>query len=185
MTQVHTRVLAGLAAIFILGGCTTTPETAEGQGEEAAVVDQSTTAGSGSDSSATTTGVDEGTGYRGDPLEDPASLLYSKIVYFDFDKSDIRIEDSEIIEAHARYLADHPAAKVTLEGHADERGTREYNIALAERRANAVRNLMTLSGGAGQQIRTVSYGEERPADQGHTEAAWALNRRVEIIYISR
>ena len=86
------------------------------------------------------------------------------------------------IEAHSRYLAEHPGALITLEGHADERGSREYNIALGERRAHAVRQLMTLLGATNPQIRTISYGEERPAAVGHDESTWQLNRRVEIIY---
>ena len=85
-----------------------------------------------------------------------------------------------MVEAHGRYLADNANASVTLEGHADERGSREYNIALGERRANAVRQLMTLIGANGAQIRVVSYGEERPAVDGHDESAWTQNRRVEI-----
>ena len=86
------------------------------------------------------------------------------------------------IEAHARYLSEHSGAQITLEGHADERGSREYNVALGERRAVAVRQLMTLLGANASQIRTVSYGEERPAAAGHDESAWRLNRRVEIVY---
>jgi len=86
------------------------------------------------------------------------------------------------MDVAARYLSERPGALVTLEGHADERGSREYNIALGEQRANAVRRLMSLLGAAGSQIRTISYGEERPAADGHDESAWGLNRRVEIIY---
>lgn len=86
------------------------------------------------------------------------------------------------MEVQARYLIKNPAAATVLEGHADERGTREYNIALGERRANAVRQLMIAYGVSPQQIRTLSYGEERPAVDGHDESAYALNRRVEIVY---
>ena len=90
-----------------------------------------------------------------------------------------------VIEAHAAYLSEHAGASVTLEGHADERGSREYNIGLGEKRALAVRRLMSLLGATGPQIRTISYGEERPADAGHEESAWQLNRRVEIVYRTR
>lgn len=136
-------------------------------------------------STATTTGVDSSGAFQGHPLDDPSSPLSNRTVYFEFDSSEILPQDREILQAHARYLAANSSASVTLEGHADERGTREYNIALGERRANAVRQLMTLTGASGQQIRTVSYGEERPVAEGHDEESWRLNRRVEIIYRTR
>ena len=125
------------------------------------------------------------TGFQGNPLDDPSSPLAKRVIYFDFDKSDIRDEFRNIISAHAGYLADHPSARVVLEGHTDERGTREYNMALGERRANSVAKLLKLQGASDRQIETVSYGEERPVAMGHDEASWRLNRRVEIIYKSR
>ena len=91
-------------------------------------------------------------------------------------------EDRPIIEAHAGYLAAHPNARVILEGHTDERGSREYNLALGERRSIAVRQMMTVLGVSPDQIQVVSYGEEKPAAEGHDEEAWRLNRRVEITY---
>lgn len=109
-------------------------------------------------------------------------LLQTKVVYFEYDSSTVKDSDRAVIQAHANYLAQHPEAKVTLEGHTDERGTREYNIGLGDRRANAVKQMMLLSGAAAGQISTVSYGEERPASLGHDESAWAKNRRVEIVY---
>ncbi len=119
------------------------------------------------------------------PLDDPSSPLAQRTFYFDFDQSTIRSEFRDGIVAHGSYLADHPTAAVTLAGHADERGSRPYNMALGERRANAVRDLMLISGAASSQIAVISYGEERPADPGHNEAAWAKNRRVELSYTSR
>ncbi len=121
----------------------------------------------------------------GHPLDDPDSILADRIIYFAFDSSDIPGRARAIVEAHAIYLAENPGAQVTLEGHADERGTREYNIALGEKRARAVRQLMAFLGAAGQQLDTVSYGEERPAVEGQDEESWQLNRRVEIVYTSR
>ncbi len=105
-----------------------------------------------------------------------------RIVYFDFDRSDIRPEGQAIIESNARYLAGNPRIITQLEGHTDNRGSREYNIALGERRANAVRQVMSAMGVPNQQIRVVSYGQERPAASGYDEQSHALNRRVEIIY---
>ncbi len=121
----------------------------------------------------------------GHPLDDPDSILADRIIYFAFDSSDIPGRARTIVEAHAIYLAENPGAQVTLEGHADERGTREYNIALGEKRARAVRQLMAFLGAAGRQLDTVSYGEERPAVEGQDEESWQLNRRVEIVYTSR
>lgn len=115
----------------------------------------------------------------------PADLMSKRVVYFDFDSSTVHDDDRAIVEAHANYLAQHASVKVTLEGHADERGSREYNIGLGERRANAVKQMMTLMGVSAQQISTVSYGEERPAVLGHDESAWHLNRRVEIVYAAQ
>jgi peptidoglycan-associated lipoprotein len=130
-------------------------------------------------------GAQAGAGFQGHPLDNPDSLLSSRVVYFDFDSSTIKEEARAVIEAHAQYLAAHASATVTLEGHADERGTREYNIALGERRAKAVGELLTLQGANAGQLEVISYGEERPAALGHNEEAWRLNRRVEIIYKTR
>ena len=110
-------------------------------------------------------------------------LLSKRIVYFDFDSAEVRADSQTVVAAHARYLAGAPAQKVRLEGHADERGSREYNIGLGERRAQSVRRALMLQGVAESQITTVSYGEERPAVAGSDEQAYAANRRVEIVYL--
>ena len=110
-------------------------------------------------------------------------LLSKRVVYFDFDRADIRGDSQGIVNAHAAYLAKNPSQKVRLEGHADERGSREYNIGLGERRGQAVRRAMLLQGVAETQLSTVSYGEERPAVAGSDEQAYSLNRRVEIVYL--
>lgn len=109
-------------------------------------------------------------------------LLARRTIYFDFDSAEIRGEGAEIVAAHAKYLAAHGPARVRLEGNTDERGSREYNVGLGERRAQAVARAMRLQGAANVQISTVSYGEERPAVPGHDEAAWSKDRRVEIVY---
>ena len=123
--------------------------------------------------------------FQGHPLDDPQSILFKRVVYFDFDSAEIPPEDRPTIEAHAQFLAENPAATMVLEGHTDERGSREYNVGLGERRADAVRRLLILLGASDGQLRTVSYGEERPADLGHGEDAWAMNRRVELDYQTR
>ncbi len=179
----HTRIFKGLAvlaAVFTLAACESTPDTMESGTAAPSTTDSSS--GSASTSGAATT---ESSGFTGNALDDPASLLSKRVVYFEYDSSEITGPDRPVIEAHGSYLANNPNASVTLEGHADERGSREYNIALGERRANAVRQLMTLLGASGAQLRVVSYGEERPEVEGHDESAWSRNRRVEIIYRSR
>jgi peptidoglycan-associated lipoprotein len=105
------------------------------------------------------------------------------IVYFDFDKSEIRPEFAGIITSTAQNLTAHPNLKIKLEGNTDERGTREYNIGLGERRAQAVRRALMLQGVGEAQITTVSFGAERPAVEGDDEAAWSKNRRVELVYL--
>lgn len=178
----HHRIIKFLIILGFtasLAACQGTVGTQEGDTAGAEVGTTGTT------TEGSTTGMEPASGFQGHPLDDPSSMLSTRTVYFDFDKSEIRPEARPIIEAHARYLSDNRTASVTLEGHADERGTREYNVALGERRANAVRQLMTLMGASGQQIRTVSYGEERPVCMEHNESCWSQNRRVEIIYRTR
>ncbi len=113
-----------------------------------------------------------------------AGVLAKRTIYFDFDNSEIKGEGTDIVAAHAKYLAANPSARVRLEGNTDERGSREYNIGLGERRAQAVRRALLLQGASDGQLSTVSYGEERPASAGHDDAAWAKNRRVEIVYLT-
>jgi peptidoglycan-associated lipoprotein len=117
-------------------------------------------------------------------IQGPSGELLSKrIVYFDFDRADIRADSQSVVSAHAAFLSKNPNVKVRLEGHADERGSREYNIGLGERRGQAVRRALLLTGVAEVQLTTVSYGEERPAAAGSDEQAYGLNRRVEIVYL--
>jgi len=105
-----------------------------------------------------------------------------KVIYFDFDKSEIKPEFAAVVAAHARNLTSHPNMHMKLEGNTDERGTREYNIGLGERRSQSVRRALMLQGVAESQLTTVSFGAERPAAEGDNEAAWAQNRRVELVY---
>ena len=118
-------------------------------------------------------------------FENPESLLSKRVVYFDFDKSSVLPEYRGIVSAHAAYTAAHSSARVTLEGHADERGTREYNLGLGERRGNSVMGLMSAQGARGSQQVVVSYGEERPTCRVSDDNCWSQNRRVEIVYTAR
>lgn len=146
---------------------------------------------SGSAGAATGTGTDgaygagSGTGFAAGSLDDPSSPLSQRRIYFGLDRYDVTEEYRSLVEAHAGYLRGSPSAAVTLEGHTDERGSREYNIALGERRSNAVRDLLVALGASASQITTVSYGEEKPASDCHDESCWSQNRRVEIVYTAR
>jgi len=165
------RLLA-LALVALLAGCSSTGSKT---GDAAAVEDRST-------DGVETSGAAGAGSFAGASLDDPNSPLAQRVIYFEYDSSEISMGDQETVAAHASYLASHPDQAVTLEGHTDERGSREYNIGLGDRRAQTVRRVFELQGVSPQQISTVSYGEEKPAAEGHSEAAWRLNRRVEIVY---
>jgi peptidoglycan-associated lipoprotein len=117
-----------------------------------------------------------------DPLTDPNSALAKRSVFFDFDRFEIRSEFQPLVEAHGRYLASMKQRHIVIEGNADERGSREYNLALGQKRADAVKSRLTLLGAIDSQIETISYGEERPRAAGHDETSWAQNRRADILY---
>ena len=148
------------AATVLLGACEGPMDTREDEGMGAEVV-EGTVEEEAMGGDITTQGIGDEGAFQGHPLDDPASPLSQRTIYFAFDSSHVEEENRSIIEAHALWLARHPGASVTLEGHADERGTREYNVALGERRASAVRQLLALTGASGGQIKTISYGEER------------------------
>ena len=135
--------------------------------------------GEGASTSGNALNGDDGTQGGGTGADAPFAR---KVIYFDFDKSEIKPEFAAVVAAHARNLTSHPNLHMKLEGNTDERGTREYNIGLGERRAQAVRRALMLQGVAESQLTTVSFGAERPAAEGDDEAAWAQNRRVELVY---
>lgn len=171
------KYLAMLAAIMLAAGCATTDTQdadAEAEAEARRAAEQAR---------AEQGGVGTPERMEEDRLDDPADELANRVVYFEFDRSDIPSEHLNTLDAHARYLVEHPNVKVRLEGHADERGSREYNIGLGDRRAQAVRRILLFQGVANDQVTTVSYGEERPAVDGHDNEAYAQNRRVEIVYL--
>jgi peptidoglycan-associated lipoprotein len=123
-----------------------------------------------------------GAGAAGDPRRDPKNILSKRSVYFDYDSFVVKDEFRPLVEAHARYLVANRNARMTVQGNTDERGSREYNIALGQKRADAIKRTMTLLGAQEAQIEAVSFGKEKPKNPGHDEAAWAENRRGDIIY---
>jgi peptidoglycan-associated lipoprotein len=191
-------VLAAMA----LGGCSTDPETTATTG--AKVEDRTGSTGNVTPP-ATTGNVPSGTNLtpntiaqqpiapavtatggvtgRGDPaLRDPNSLLSKRNIFFDYDGFVVTPEYRPLIEAHAKYLVSNKSARVRIEGNTDERGSREYNLALGQRRADAVRRSLVLLGVSESQIETVSFGEEKPSVAGTSEEAWRANRRADLAY---
>jgi peptidoglycan-associated lipoprotein len=178
MKRVSFAVLAIAAALY---GCATT----ESQ-------DSSTSAGtpspSGSPSASTSTGSPSGSqvGSRSGTMSGsatPASGMHpdmKRSVYYEFDKYDVKPEYRSLVESHARWLKANPRAKIVIEGNADERGSREYNVALGQRRAESVTKMLVMLGAKAEQIEAISWGEEKPRSAGHEEASWSENRRADF-----
>ena len=171
------RLTLALFIVFTFAACKSTPEPVE---ETTAPVEETT-----EPVVETRAAPDARDWTDARNFDNPESLLSKRVIYFDFDKSTVRPEYRPIVEAHAAYLASSGTARMTLEGHADERGTREYNLGLGERRGNSVSGLMSAQGGRGNQLTVVSYGEERPTCRVSDEECWAMNRRVEIVYTAK
>jgi peptidoglycan-associated lipoprotein len=175
------RILfAALVAAFV-AGCSSTPTTAPVDDKSTTATPGTATTPGAATSGATGSGV-TGTATGINPLKDPNNILSKRSIYFEYDSFTISDKYKSIVEAHAKYLAANRNARVTLQGHADERGSREYNIALGQKRADAVKRSITLIGVQETIVETVSFGKEKPKALGHDEASWAENRRVDIIY---
>ena len=172
----YLKLLTLLVAAFVFAGCSQNtipdPEPTD------------TTYGAEDDMGASTSGMDGGDPYGGESFEEDLTAgELGMVIYFDFDSSEVRPEDQDLVARHAMQLGNSPAVRVRLEGHADERGSREYNIGLGERRAQAVRRMLMIQGVTQDQISTVSFGEERPVAFGSSESDYAQNRRVEFKYV--
>jgi peptidoglycan-associated lipoprotein len=172
--------LAVTTSALFLGACSTTPTDEQ---KPADVVDK------GSPTKPGTSKVEPVdvtrkpiAGGSSNPLKDPNNVLSKRTIYFDYDRFDVKDEFRPIVEAHAKYLRDNPKAKVLIQGNADERGSREYNVGLGQRRSDSVKKMMTLLGVKEAQIESVSLGEEKPACSEHSEDCWAKNRRGEVLY---
>ena len=194
---INTR--AWLAAAFLaifLSACATTQEEVleDGPPADDQMEQGGTAIGDGTDGGASATGIDGGDDASITAISDDGAMgaaerlaqaegaLANRTIYFEYDSAALTDESIAILETHGSFIAGNGEVTVRLEGHADERGSREYNIALGDRRAQSVRRVLLFQGAATDQIDTVSYGEEQPVDAGHTEEAWAKNRRVELIY---
>jgi len=177
-------IVAAFVALTLVG-CSSTPTNES----SAPVEDRSGAAATpgGASTSGTGTGGVTGqaggaNGARGNPLRDPSSPLSKRSVYFDFDSFTVKDEYKPTIEAHGRYLQQNRSARMIVQGNTDERGSREYNIALGQKRADAVKRMLTLLGAQESQVESVSFGKEKPRAQGHDESSFAENRRDDIVY---
>ena len=161
-------------SLFALAACSSTSET-----DDSDMGNQGSSSSSGSSSASSSAGSSSGQLSQEEIRAQNA--LRQTVFYFDFDVAEFKPQDRDTLTYHARDLAANPGKRVRLEGHADERGTREYNLALGERRANGILNYFIVNGASRSQIETVSYGEERPAQSGSTEQVYSRNRRVEVV----
>ena len=187
---------AGLLAV-LLSACATSqnevledgPPLDDQSGATTAMIDDGSTTGGAETSGLTdddtgigTAIVDESQMSPLERLEQADGELSNRTIYFEYDSAKLSDESIALLETHGNFIAGSSSVSVRLEGHADERGSREYNIALGDRRAQSVRRVLLFQGAAVDQVDTVSYGEEQPAVEGHDESAWSQNRRVELIY---
>ena len=180
--------IVGLAAVglLLLAGCSTQDETIDNQSDQA-INDNQAEYADGSptpiaESDAQLNALEQDTLTAQQLLEEPDSPISSRTIYFQYDSAKVSDESMVLLEAHGDFIASNGNVNVTLTGHADERGSREYNIALGDRRALSVRRILLFQGASSDQIETVSYGEEQPAVMGHNEDSWSKNRRVELVY---
>lgn len=164
-------------------GTQTSASTQPAPGAQASSTEQPGTMQSGSQPMASTGSSGAATSSQGSgAMMSPSA---DRSIYYDFDKAIVKDEFRSVIESHGGYLSAHPGAKVTIEGNCDERGSREYNLALGQRRADSVKAKLKLLGASDAQIETISWGKEKPKAQGHNESAWAQNRRSDIVYTSQ
>jgi peptidoglycan-associated lipoprotein len=196
--NIKSWLLVALVAM-VMSACATTQDEMPADGDGPPAVDQSqggsstSTIDGGSDG-ANASGLDGADGGDGTAIVDGPPMtatemlavtggtLSDRTIYFEFDSAKLTSESIEVLETHGNFVAGNGEVSVRLEGHADERGSREYNIALGDRRAQSVRRVLLFQGASSDQVETVSYGEEQPAVSGHDDESWSKNRRVELIY---
>jgi len=180
------RAIVIATGFLFIVGCQTTPED-----QSAAKVEDRTGSGTGKPGAQAQpverpkiAAVDVTSGRKdaASALKDPANILSKRTIFFDYDKFEVKDEYRSLVEAHARYLRDNPSAKMLIQGNADERGSREYNVSLGQRRSDSVKKMLMLLGAKEAQVESVSLGEEKPACSDHNEDCWSKNRRGEMLY---
>jgi peptidoglycan-associated lipoprotein len=185
--EMNKRLIGSIALAIFLAACSSKPVKEE---PPPAVVEKSpTTAAKPAEkkpaapvTESATSAPMKDTSLAANPLKDPNNILSKRSIFFDFDSDEVKAEYRPLVEAHAKYLVQHPNAHVMLQGNADDRGSREYNLALGQRRAVAVKKVMNVLGVSDKQIETVSYGEEKPRCSEQAESCWSQNRRTDIIH---
>jgi peptidoglycan-associated lipoprotein len=172
------RLIVPIFLAFLIAGCGTTPD-----GEEQPGAPVETRGGAGGDGKVATVTAGDMEG-RGLPpeLTDPKSILSRRSIYFDYDRFDIKPEYRDLVAAHAKFLVNNRKFRMLIQGNTDERGSREYNLALGQKRADAIKKQLVLLGAREEQVESVSLGEEKPKNLGQDEAAWAENRRGDLLY---
>ena len=168
------KTILALAVTSVLAACSSTPPATT-----AAPAAEKTAAPAAVAPAAPATGPVKQALY---PAKGVGGALGQRGIYYDFDKYAVKDQYKPVVDAHGDFLVSHSAAKVTLQGNCDERGSREYNLGLGQRRADSVRKVLAAKGVKDSQMETVSYGKEKPRNPGHNEAAWAENRRTDIVY---
>lgn len=163
------RKILSIALVVLLSACAN--KTINPDGDEGGQANKGDMSGENASASPTV-----------NPLVDPTNILSKRSIYFEFDEYAVSDKYKSMVLSHARYLRDNSNLNIRIQGNTDERGSREYNLALGQRRADSVKKVMTLAGTEDSQIESVSYGEEKPRAAGHNEASWAENRRVDIRY---
>jgi peptidoglycan-associated lipoprotein len=168
-------IIPALLALLI-AGCSSTPDAPDANGAQVETRNNNT----GNVATVTAGSVDS----RKLPpeLTDPKNILSKRSIYFDYDKYDVRSEFKDLVTAHAKFLANNRQYKILIQGNTDDRGSREYNLALGQKRADAIKKMVTLLGAREEQVESVSLGKEKPKNEGQNEAAWAENRRGDILY---
>jgi peptidoglycan-associated lipoprotein len=171
------RFIVPALLALLIAGCSSTPDAPEQGGAPVESRDAST-----GPSVATVTAPGMSSSKLPPELTDPKSILSKRSIYFDYDKYEVKPEYKDLVASHAKFLASHSQFKMLIQGNTDERGSREYNLALGQKRADAIKKMLTLLGAREDQIESVSLGEEKPKNEGQNEAAWAENRRGDMLY---
>ena len=179
MTRRILPILSAAALVALFAACSTTPEGDKPAAKPAAAAAPAPTA---TPRQAPTVDVTKRGGDASAMLKDPNSPLSKRQIFFDFDKFEIKNEYKPLVEAHAQYLREHPGSKMLIQGNADERGSREYNVGLGQRRSDTVKRALILLGAKDGQIESVSLGEEKPVCTEHAEGCWSKNRRDDMLY---
>jgi peptidoglycan-associated lipoprotein len=165
------KILWSALLVSLLAACSSTKTPGDASSQNAMGLDSSSSGG-----------MLNGGGSNGNPLQDPNNILSQRSVYFDFDAFTVTSQYHDMLDAHAKYLSGNRTAHIAIQGNTDNRGTAEYNLALGQKRAEAVKRTLTVLGVGDSQIETVSFGKERPLDESNSDAAWAKNRRADIVY---